>query len=240
MVKDRKSPQKKKQLEYDRDHFTFGFNSSRAFPKVWRQKKARVNREYQRKVDALLASATDFLKREDIEAVAEDLTPARLQKSTARERLHKVGTVSVGEKIRRKLERRADAVGRKVKRHSQHDRSAAAAVRTVTSLNGDQLLDFVRRAERLCGERDSNEFKRVLGTRNAINGALHFLYLVCAGSEFERDALRRQPTVDRTLQAWIQKANRIIESDKRIQESRRRKKEAVRLRIKSYRKSSNS
>jgi len=39
MAKERKSPHEKKRLGYERDHFTFGFNSSRAFPKVGSERK---------------------------------------------------------------------------------------------------------------------------------------------------------------------------------------------------------
>jgi hypothetical protein len=33
MAKEQKSPQQKKTLEYEKDHFTFGMRSSRTFPK---------------------------------------------------------------------------------------------------------------------------------------------------------------------------------------------------------------
>lgn len=234
MAKERKSPQQKKRLEYERDHFTFGFNSSRAFPKVWKRKKARVNREYRRKADGLLASAKHALEKEDIEILAEDLTPPRLQKSITRERLHKSGTVSLGEKIRINQEQRAASAGRKRERDRDQDQRAEAAVRTITSLKGTELLDFVRRAEALCGQKDIKEFKRVFGTKNALNRPLYFLYLVCIGSFAELAALRRNPASNQALQSWIEKANRLITSDQCRQEGVRREKEAVRLRNKKY------
>jgi hypothetical protein len=238
MAKNRKSPQEKKRLEYERDHFTPGFNSSRAFPNVWKRKKARVNREARRKADGMLAAAKNALAREEVEVLAEDLTPARLRKSITRERLHKVGTVSLGEKIKLNLEQRLRSANRKVKRDKQHDFKAEAAVRTMTSLRGSELLDFVRRAEALCGQRDMHEFKRVLGTRSPVNSALYFLYqLSVVGSAFEVSPLRRNPGLNRVLQSWLEKANRMIVSDQRTQENRRGQKEAARLRNKASRKS---
>ena len=238
MGKERKSPEQKKRLEYERDHFTFGFNSSRAFPKVWKRKKARVNRAYRHKADALLSSAKHALEKEDIDNLAEDLTPARLQKSVTRKRLRKTGTVSLSEKVKIKQEHRARSTGRRRERERRDDRTAEAAVRTISSLRGTELLDFARRAEALCGQRDTREFKRVLGTQNAINSALDFLRLVCIGSFAQVAALRRNPGLNEALQSWIEKANRIITSDLRRQQEVRRQKEAARLRIKNFRKQS--
>ena len=178
MAKERKSPQEKKRLEYEHDHFTFGFNSSRAFPRVWKRKKARVNREYRHKADGLLAVAKHSMAREDLCTLAEDLTPARLQKSITRERLRKSGTVSLGEKIRINQEQREQSTGRRSKRDGLYDQTAEAAMRTILSLKGAELLDFVRRVEALCGWRDRKEFKRALGTKNDVDSALHFLYQV--------------------------------------------------------------
>ena len=55
----RKSPQEKKELEYTKDHFTFGWNSSRAFPKTWKRKKTNLNREYRRKSGELSVWSQD-------------------------------------------------------------------------------------------------------------------------------------------------------------------------------------
>jgi hypothetical protein len=112
MPKEPKSPQRKKELEYERDHFTFGWNSSRRFPKTWKRKKAQINRESRRKSQELLVGIKPGTEAGALEGIADDLTAARLQKSVSRKRLHKTGTVSVGEKVRRKLEWRRDAVGR--------------------------------------------------------------------------------------------------------------------------------
>src|SRR5579872_1362014 len=118
MKKERKSPRKKKELEYARDHFAGGFNSSaHGFAKSWGRKKARVNREYRRKSDELLAPVKPGLEAEDVELISTELTTAQLQKSVTRQRLRKLGVVSMGERVKKRLQRRAEAVGRNVRQH---------------------------------------------------------------------------------------------------------------------------
>jgi hypothetical protein len=144
MAKERKSPQEKKQLEYTRDHFTFGWESSRHFPDTWKRKKTHANREYRRKSDELLAQVKPGLAAEDASSIAEDLTVACLQKSVVRKRLQKGGTVTVGEKVKAKLERRVETVGRRATRRVAEDNAAEAAIRTLNSLEGKKLADVVR------------------------------------------------------------------------------------------------
>jgi len=231
MAKDRKSPEQKKQLEYTRDHFTGGWISSRMFPKTWRRKKTRINREYRRKSEELLAQAKPGIEAKDVELIADDLTAARFQKSVIRKRLRKVGTVTVGEKIRDKLERRREAAGRKVQRHDLHDRAAASAVKTLSSLAGEELLSVVHRADLLCYRRNADERKRVSQSKDPIDRALHFLYSLTAGSGFEIEALRRNPELDIAFGSWVQKANRMIERSERIQEEKLEQKNAARTKM---------
>ena len=116
MERERKSPQQKKRLEYDKDHFTFS-ESPHAFPKQWRRKKTQATRENRRKSDELLVQAKPEMSAKDIDLVVGDVTLAQLAKSVLRKRLHKRGTVTVGEKVKLKLEKRAETVGRRVKSH---------------------------------------------------------------------------------------------------------------------------
>ena len=161
-MKERKSPQQKKELEYTRDHFTFGWNSSRMFPKAWKLKKARVNRQYRRKSELLLAPTKAGIAADDVELGADDLTAARFQKSVVRKGLHKTGTVTLGEKVQQKLKRRREAVGRNVQRHQHYDRAATSAIKTLHSLDSERFADVVRQADLLCGARNADELKRVL------------------------------------------------------------------------------
>src|SRR5579862_867236 len=147
MSKERKSPQQKKELQYTRDHFTGGFNSSaHGFSKGWRRKKAQVNREYRRKSGELLALVKPGLEVQDVHLIADELTTAHLQKSVTRKRLHKVGTISMGERVKTRLQKRAEAIERKVQQ--QHfDDAAAKAVRTLNGLGGKELVGVINRAE---------------------------------------------------------------------------------------------
>src|SRR5437667_4654611 len=260
MAKERKSTQEKKHLEYTKDHFTFGWHSSRMFPKTWRLKKTRVNREYRRKSEQLLARTksgipadvrdvalkgasppvTCTLSRDinglrgDVELVADDFTAARFR-SVVRKRLRKTGTVTVGEKVKRKLERRQDAVGRNVQRRQHYDGAATSAISTLRLLDGEKLAEVVRHADLLCGARNAEELKRVLQSSDPIDRALHFLYRIASGSAFELDALRRKPELVRELATWMERANRILNRDKRAVERKVDQKRATQKKLKTLR-----
>jgi hypothetical protein len=230
MGKDRKSPQQKKQLEYTKDHFTHGFNSSRSFPKGWRRKKRRINREYRRKAEEVLAPAKTGIEGREVELIADDLTAARFQKSITKQRLRKIGTVAVGERVKDRLERRAEAVGRNVRSHHQHDCAAASAVETLGSLTGKELVAVVQRVDLLCRKRNADELKRVLKSKALVDRALYFLYLICAGSAYEINALRRNRELDKALEVWIRKVTRMLEGGDRAREEKLSQKKAARKR----------
>ena len=232
MAKERKSPQQKKELELSRDHFTPGWQSSRMFPRTWKRKKVRANREYRRKSEELLAQAKPGIGAQYIELIADDLTAARFQKSVIRKRLHKIGTVTVGARVKDKLERRAEAVGRNVRNHERYDRAAASTVKTLSSLAGEELLGVVRRAGLLCRDGNEDERRRVRQSTDAVDRALYFVSLVCSGSGFELDALRRNPQLDKALEAWIRKAARMLDRGKRVRDEKLQQKETARKKTK--------
>ena len=114
MPRQQKSPQQKKQLELEKDHFTFAKNPH-AFRKGWREKKAEANRQYRRKSDELLAAAKPQISSGDAEALVGDVTIEHLKKSVSHKRLQKWGTVSLGEKIESKSQKRRETVDRRAK-----------------------------------------------------------------------------------------------------------------------------
>jgi hypothetical protein len=233
MAKERKSPQQKKELEYTRNHFTFGWNSSRNFPQTWKRKKARANREYRRKSEEILGQAKPGVASDYVESIADDLTASRFQKSVSRERLKKFGTVTVGEKVKIKLEKREHAAGRHARRDQRYDRSASSAVQTLVSLEGEQLIEFIKRADLLCNAKNSTALKSVLPCKDQFDHALYFLHLISAGSFLERDALRRSPELNKAFERWIQKANRILTRSQHAGEARLQQKEVVRTKLKA-------
>jgi hypothetical protein len=218
MAKPRKTPQEKKELEYAKDHFTFGSFSSRMFPRTWKRKRASANRQYRRKGQELLAPAKTGVTLDDIEILGDDLTAKRFQKSVRRKPLRKHSTVSVGEKIKKKLERRNETINRRAVKRRHYDLVAASAVKTLCSLQGTQMTQAARQMDRICSQKDANELSSILRSPSPLSQALHFLYLVAAGSFFEIEALRRNPDLDKALATWLTRANKILRRDKRTLE----------------------
>lgn len=130
MARTRKTPQEKKELPLKKDHFTFS-DSPQSFPKTWKRKKAIISREYRRKSDELLTKAKSEFSLDDAELVTGDLTATYLQKSISRERLRKQGTVTLGEKVKSKLEKRIATVGRRVNQQKYYDDLARTTLETV-------------------------------------------------------------------------------------------------------------
>lgn len=233
MTKEQKSPQQKKHLEYDKDDFTFGIRSSRSFPKTWKRKKAQANREKRRKSDELLVQAKPEMSAQDIDLAVGDVTTAQLAKSVFRKRLRKTGTVTVGEKVKLKLEKRAATVGRRVKSHEKYEFLAAEAVGTLTSLDGRQLVDFVRRALVFLHGGDPIEWSRVKRSEDRIDRALSFLESHQRGSAPEREALCRNDDLRNAFQDWAMKANRILGKDRRAIRMKNEQKEATQKMVKT-------
>lgn len=235
MANERKSPQEKKQLEYTKGHFTFG--SSSKFPQTWKRKKAHLNRQYRRKSGEVLAEAKPGIAAEDVDSLADDLTAERFQKSVSRKRLRKVSTVTVGEKIRLKLVRRAAGEGRKARNREGKERavieSATAATKALNSLHGEELVNAVRRACLLCNSKNSHEFKKAFWSKDPVDRALYFLCRGSYGSAFAIEVLRRTPSLDRALITWIEKAARILEHDEQASERKLAQKTAARPQARS-------
>jgi hypothetical protein len=218
MAKERKSPQQKKHEEYTKDHFTLGRHSS--FPKTWKRKKTYVNREYRRKSEELLLQAKPGMAADDVALIADDLTAALFQKSVVRKPLHKTGTVTVGEKVKLKLEKREQRVGRSARSHEPYDRAATSAIRTLISLEGEKLVNVVRRAGLLCGARFTDEHARMQQSSDPVDQALYFLYRLTSGSGYEIEAIRRNQESGTALADWIAKANGVLERDQRAIEKK--------------------
>ena len=239
MAKAQKSPQQKKDLEYSKGHFTFA-EYPHAFRRNWKRKKARANRKYRRKADELLAQVKPEMPANDVGVIAGDITVAQLAKSVLRERLRKSGTVTVGEKVNLTLEKRAKTVGRRVRTHEKHDREAAEAVMTLNSLEGDQLIDFVRRSAIFCRGGDPIEWSRVQRSEEPIDRALFFLHEIQRGSTPPREALRKNEELCKRFQAWAENANRILTRDQRVQQRKINQKQSTEKNVKTLRRQAES
>lgn len=219
----RKSPQEKKQLEYAKDHFTFGWNSSRLFPKAWGRKKAHANRQYRRKSEELLAQAKPGIATDAVDSIADDWTAEHFRQSISRKRLYKHGTVTLGEKIKRKLERRRKSAGQHAGQRRRYDNEASSAVNKLNSLKGKQLIDVVRLAKLLCYG-NGEERKRVVLSSSPVDRAIYFVYLVSWGSGLQVNALRRNPELCEAWETWMAKARGILERDDQREEKRHQQK----------------
>jgi hypothetical protein len=235
MAEERKSPQRKKEFEYSKDHFSFS-RSPQSFAKQWKRKKTLVNREYRRKSGELLAQAKPEMPANDVELIAGDITVAQLAKSVLRERLHKNGTVSVGEKVKLKLEKRAEMVGRRVQHHGKYDREAAQTVATLSSLEGAKLVDFVRRSAVFLDGGNPLEWDRVKSSKEPIDRALSFLEGLNLGNARLHDALRRNQELCEALQSWVENANRILRKDQRVVQRKIEQKQTTTKKVNALRK----
>lgn len=235
MAKDRKTPQEKKRLEYTKDHFTFGEHSSRMFPRTWKRKKARTNREYRRKTEQLLAQAKPGIASRDMPLIADDLTVARFAKSVVRKRLHKTDTVTLEEKVKLKLERREKTVGRRPKIRAFAHQEATSVIQTLSSLQDDKLEDFVRRANVLCTSGDPNEWARVRSSKEPIDQALYFIYRLDSGRNSPRDTVCKDERLRKPLADWFTKANRILSRDDRKIKRKLEQKQTTEKRLKAIR-----
>lgn len=221
----RKSPQEKKALEYAKDHFTFGRQSSRMFPKTWKVKKAQVNRQYRRKSQNVLADLRPGIGEADL--MSEDLTAARFQKSISRKRLYKHGTVTLGEKVKVKMEKRAATVGRRNQLKERSDRRAMSAITTLDGLQDEELARAARRAETLCSG-NAQELRRVMSSQDPVDRALEFLYRICFGSAHEIYALWRNPELQHRLGIWLNKPEKVTARSREVKQDRPSKAARVR------------
>lgn len=221
MPKERKSPQDKKRDHYTKDHFTSGWGSTRSFEKTWNKKKARLNRAFRRKSDQLLASAEHEIRAGDTGPTAEELTIARLQKSINRKRLHKVGTVNVGDRVKSKLQQRENAVGRNARQNEKRDSNARLAIEALNSLTGKRLRDAANLAHLLCTVRDRKALNSIVMSQDPVDRALYFLYLSRSVYTAEFHTLRRNPELSKRFELWLENATQIVEREKLVSARKR-------------------
>jgi hypothetical protein len=180
------------------------------------------------------------MSAQDIDLAVGDITPAQLAKSVFRKRLRKAGTVTVGEKVKLKLEKRAATVGRRVKSHKKYDLLMVEAVGTLTSLDGERLVDFVRRAVIFLHRGDPIEWTRVKQSKDRIDRALSFLENHQRGSSPEREALCRNDELRNAFRDWATKANRILSKDRKVIRKKIGQKEATEKMVKALRRQAES
>lgn len=209
MPREQKTPQEKKRLELEKDHFTFS-NAPHAFRKNWKKKKSNLNRQYRRKADQLLAEAKPEISADNAEIVVGHVTAVHLKESVLTKRLRKSSTVSLGEKVQTKLQKRKEAIGRRVSHKRQYDEIVHAAMKTLLQLEGDQFKDAVDRIARLLQGGDPVEWSRLYQSKDRLDRAIFFVEQISRGNAFYLDALRRDQELCLSFQSWKKKVNRIL------------------------------
>jgi hypothetical protein len=228
-----KSPQLKKELSFKKDHFTFA-EYPHAFRRNWRNKKVRANRKYRRKIEQLLAPAQKLIPAKDAESVVEDLTTTFFKNSIG-SRLRKSGTVTVGEKVNIKLEKRKQMVGRRVNSHRKYDLLVEQAVNMLTTLPPGDLAKFLKRAKKLLQGGDPVEWMRVGQSHNEVDRALWFLERVERGDGYFHDALGRNQQLCAIFHEWQKEANRILTKEARPSLQKYEEKRSIERRLKADR-----
>jgi hypothetical protein len=110
----------------------------------------------------------------------------------------------------------------------------------LTALDGEQLVDFVRRAERLLQGGDPIEWLRLRSSNLPIDRALYFLESFERGDGALHDALRRNQELCRAFQQWRKQANRTLLKDARPALRKAVEKSAVEKKLKALRRQAES
>jgi hypothetical protein len=106
----KKTPKEKKDAAYEKDHYTFAWNSPHGFQKSWKKKKNRVNRVVRRKSKALLHSI-EKLSYTELSPEQESFTEQLFRKGLSKKKLRKTGVVSLREKVEQKMADRKNHSG---------------------------------------------------------------------------------------------------------------------------------
>lgn len=98
----KKIPQEKKHAAYEKDHYTFAWNSPHGFRKTWKKKKRNVNRVVRRKSKTLLHSV-EGRGLDDLTPEQESFTDQLFRKGLSKKKLFKTGVVSLKQKVEQKI-----------------------------------------------------------------------------------------------------------------------------------------
>jgi len=118
-MKEKPTPQEKKRLSYEKDHRTHTGESNRGMRKTWAERKARVNRKYRRKADAVLHKAISPERIDALKQGDDETTRELIKKGLTRAKNpHKWGVRNLREALERLAESRTESVARKANRRA--------------------------------------------------------------------------------------------------------------------------
>jgi len=233
MPKEPKSPQEKKRLAYAKDHFSPGEHSSSRHS--WRRKKTSTNRQYRRKTEELFTVVKPGMAGEDVSQATEDLTVGRVQDSVPKKKLRKWGVIALAEKVPLTLERRGERIDRRKNKSAANRNRVTEAIETLTSLEGDQLVQFVRRFAFLYRGGDPVGYQQMYVSKDPLDRAFVFLYELRQGRGSHREILCNNDELKAALDAWAVKANRILARDQRAFAKKSQEKQKIGKKINALR-----
>jgi hypothetical protein len=105
-VKKRVTPQDKKKLAYEKDHYVSASESRHAFRKNWPKKKAMLNQKHRHRATQALHKLEKMGDMESIEGSSIEVTAEQLRKVDPREKLNKFGVRTLREYVERNSEKR--------------------------------------------------------------------------------------------------------------------------------------
>ncbi|HWB33520.1 MAG TPA: hypothetical protein VG714_10120 [Acidobacteriaceae bacterium] len=237
MPRTKKSPQEKKQLAYDRDHYSSG-ESDKA-RRSWGRKKANANRQYRRKSDELFAEIKPGMDASNASEIAEELTVAHVQKSLTRKRLQKWSAVTLRETVSRSLTHREERAGRRARSKQRKYDAVSSALDVMTSLRAEELTKFVRRYALISRGSDPIGYQKMAGSKKELDRALCFLY-EWQFRGVHRDVICANKKMKETLAHWAVKANRILARDRRAAETKQAEKESTGRKVNALRRATAS
>lgn len=129
----KKTPDEKKQAEYDKDHFTFAWYSPHGFRKTWKKKKNYKNRVVRRKAKSLLHTVEGH-SLDDLGPEGDSFTSELFRKGLSKKKLRKTGVGNLREKIQTKKDTQESRGGRRRKRK---ERFSAIYVEGIEALERD-------------------------------------------------------------------------------------------------------
>lgn len=113
-MKRRLTPQEKKKLAYEKDHYVSGSESRHAFRKNWPKKKAKLNQKHRHRAARKLSAMEKLGDISSVENSQFEITAEELRKIDPREKLFKFGVKSLREFVETNAENRERRTWRRV------------------------------------------------------------------------------------------------------------------------------
>jgi hypothetical protein len=147
-MKKRVTPQEKKRLAYERDHYVSAGESRHAFRKNWPKKKAMVNQIHRHRAAEALHTLERLGGSGSIEDSTIEVTAEQLRKSDPRKKLHKSGVQSLRKYVERNQSKREERARQTIKERARiktrYETLIRALERNIKSPTAQELLREIK------------------------------------------------------------------------------------------------